>query len=376
LLDEAYRVCSKGLEKNPNYSNGHLVLGRIYQGQVKLSDAVFEFKKVLEFDPENLMAHSLLGSVFMQKADYKAAIDEYQAILTLNSDDDETQKLLKVAIEKAANAPQTKPSVKQVLAEKESNSAGMASMTMAELYLKQGHLDKATETYEEILKKDPTNDGARQKLKDLNLKPGVNTVTSTPSKSESIPAFHSKEDKLKSSHFDKEKGFKFSEDDILQVMAMDRGDKETKTSNVKVESKESEKIKATDEKKTNSGTTHYSAAQVDVLKAVLAELASITGIRRCFLTSLEGISVVSVGENSNNDSLEKQVLSIFKDTSQSAIKLNQGLLKQVLVTAETGHILLVSFLGSILVVLADHQINLGMLRLAMDGAAKKIEKVS
>jgi uncharacterized protein len=100
------------------------------------------------------------------------------------------------------------------------------------------------------------------------------------------------------------------------------------------------------------------------------------GIRRCFLTSLEGISVVSVGENSNNDSLEKQVLSIFRDTSQSATKLNQGSLKQVLVTAETGHILLVSFANGILVVLADHQINLGMLRLAMDGAAKKVEKVS
>jgi tetratricopeptide (TPR) repeat protein len=376
LLDEAYRVCSKGLEKNPNYSNGHLVLGRIYQGQTKLDGAVFEFKKVLEFDPENLMAHSLLGSVFMQKADYKAAIDEYQAILTLSSDDDETQKLLKVAIEKAANAPQTKPAVKQAPAEKESNSAGMASMTMAELYLKQGHLDKAAETYEEILKKDPTNPGARQKLKDLNLKSSVDAVVSTPNKLESIPAFHSKEDKSKSSHFDKEKGSKFSDDDILQVMAMDRSDKEAKASHVKAEIKESEKTKTTDEKKPASGAIHYSVAQVDVLKAVLAELASITGIRRCFLTSLEGISVVSVGENSNNDSLEKQVLSIFKDTSQSAIKLNQGLLKQVLVTAETGHILLVSFLGSVLVVLADHQINLGMLRLAMDGAAKKIEKVS
>jgi tetratricopeptide (TPR) repeat protein len=112
-LDEAYRVCSKGLEKNPDYSNGHLVLGRIYQGQTKLDNAVSEFKKVLEFDPENLMAHSLLGSLFMQKLDFKAAIDEYQAILTLTPDDDETQKLLKVAIEKAANVSQTETSIKE-----------------------------------------------------------------------------------------------------------------------------------------------------------------------------------------------------------------------------------------------------------------------
>jgi tetratricopeptide (TPR) repeat protein len=375
-LDEAYSVCSKGLEKNPDYSNGHLVLGRIYQGQTKLDNAVFEFKKVLEFDPENLMAHSLLGSLFMQKSDFKAAIDEYQAILTLTPDDDETQKLLKVAIEKAANVSQTESSIKESVVEREPNSASMASITMAELYLKQGHLGKAIETYEELLKKEPNNANVKQKLIDLKKTTVVDTPSPTPKKVEPTPVHNVKADKAKTSHLDKEKEAKFSEDDILQVMSMDRSDKETKARVVKPEVKESEKTRVVDEKPISSKAIQYSSIQIDVLKAVLAELASIMGIRRCFLTSIEGISVVSVGENSNNDSLEKQVLSIFKDTSQSATKLNQGLLKQVLVTAETGHIILVSFAGGILVVLADHQINLGMLRLAMDGAAKKVEKVS
>jgi tetratricopeptide (TPR) repeat protein len=375
-LEDAYRVCSKGLEKNPDYSNGHLVLGRIYQGQSKLDNAVLEFKKVLEFDPENLMAHSLLGLLFMQKSDFKAAIDEYQAILTLTPDDDETQKLLKIAIEKAANVSQVESTVKQVPAEKEENSHGMASITMAELYLKQGHQDKAIETYEELLKKEPNNTNAKQKLIDLRKMVVVDLPNATPKKAEPTPVHNIKSDKVKTSHSDKEKEAKFSEDDILQVMSMDRSDKETKAQSVKAEVKELEKTKVTETKPVPLKADQYSPAQIDVLKAVLAELASIMGIRRCFLTSLEGISVVSVGENSNNDSLEKQVLSIFKDTSQSATKLNQGLLKQVLVTAETGHIILVSFAGGILVVLADHQINLGMLRLAMDGAAKKVEKVS
>ena len=375
-LEDAYQVCSKGLEKNPDYSNGHLVLGRIYQGQSKLDNAVLEFKKVLEFDPENLMAHSLLGLLFMQKSDFKAAIDEYQAILTLTPDDDETQKLLKIAIEKAANVSQVEPAVIQVPTEKEANSSGMASITMAELYLKQGHQDKAIETYEEILKKEPNNTNVKQKLIDLKKTVVVDSPNAPPKKVEPTPAHNVKSDKVKTSHSDKEKEAKFSEDDILQVMSMDRSEKETKTKSVIAEVKEPEKTRKTEAKPVSLKADQYSSAQIDVLKAVLAELASITGIRRCFLTSLEGISVVSVGENSNNDSLEKQVLSIFKDTSQSATKLNQGLLKQVLVTAETGHIILVSFAGGILVVLADHQINLGMLRLAMDGAAKKVEKVS
>jgi len=388
-LDDAFRVCRKGLEKNPDYSNAHLVLGRIYQGQNKLDDAISEFKKVLEIDPENLMAHSLLGSLFMQKFDYKAAIDEYQAIFTLNPDDEETQKLLKVAIEKAANAPQTGSSneSKESSAEKKTDSGSMASATMAELYLKQGHLDKAVETYEELLKKDPNNAATRKKIVELKEKIAVDSFGSAPNKVESHHAPNLKTEKAKQAHLNKEKDSKFSDDDILQVMAMNRNDKVAKPSekqdliespktDMKTEVKEPEKKKSLSESQPVLPPHQFSQARIDVLKGVLAELASITGIRRCFLTSLEGISVVSVGENSNNDSLEKQILSIFKETSHSADKLHQGSLQQVLVTAETGHILLVSFAGGILVVLADHQINLGMLRLAMDGAAKKVEKVN
>jgi tetratricopeptide (TPR) repeat protein len=387
-LDDAYRVCKKGLEKNPDYSNAHLVLGRIYQGQTKLDDAVAEFKKVLEIDPENLMAHSLLGSVFVQKTDYKAAIDAYQAVLTLNPDDEETQKLLKVAIEKAANLS-TQPPAKETKTtehEPKADEIVVASATMAELYLKQGHPDKAIEVYEELLKKDPNNTTARKKLIELKEKAAVNSFGAAPNKTAQTPATAPKLEKSKQAHLDKEKDAKFSDDDILQVMSMGNekaakvpeksAQSETKNPEVRVETKESEKPKAVAENQTAPSNNHFSPARIEALKVVLAELAGITGIRRCFLTSLEGISVVSVGENSNNDSLEKQTLSIFKDTSQSSGKLNQGSLQQVLVTAETGHILLVSFAGGILVVLADHQINLGMLRLAMDGAAKKVEKVS
>ena len=387
-LDDAYRVCKKGLEKNPDYSNAHLVLGRIYQGQTKLDDAVIEFKKVLEIDPENLMAHSLLGSVFVQKTDYKAAIDAYQAVLTLNPDDEETQKLLKVAIEKAANLSNQPSAKENKTAEHEpkADEIVVASATMAELYLKQGHPDKAIEVYEELLKKDPNNATARKKLIELKEKAAVDSFGVSPNKVAPTLAALPKMDKPKTTHQDKEKDAKFSDDDILQVMSMgsDKAAKvpekpaqnEPKKPEAKVEAKEPEKPKMAAESHPASSNNHFSPARIEALKVVLAELAGITGIRRCFLTSLEGISVVSVGENSNNDSLEKQTLSICKDTSQSSGKLNQGSLQQVLVTAETGHILLVSFAGGILVVLADHQINLGMLRLAMDGAAKKVERVN
>jgi predicted regulator of Ras-like GTPase activity (Roadblock/LC7/MglB family) len=316
----------------------------------------------------------------MKLEDYKAAIDEYQAVLTINPDDDEAQEMLKTAIEKAASSPQSAPVAQEtkVDAAPKKTDHGMASITMAELYVKQNHLDKALEVYEEILKKDPEHAAARQKMAELKSNIAVNSLgSSIGSKSEASKSA-AKEDAKKAAAAGRKQDAKFTDEDIFQAMGMDRVAKpienpapkpaaEPAKIEPKTAVKEGEKPQATP-------TTAYSPEQIEVLKGTLAELASITGIRGCFLTGLDGISVVSIGENGNNEALEKQVLTIFKDTNQSAAKLEQGSLRQVLVTAETGHILLVSFAGGILVVLADHQINLGMLRLAMDGAAKKIEK--
>ncbi len=66
-LEEAFKICKKGLEKHPNYTSARVVLGRIYQEQEKIDQAANEFKKVLETDPENLMAHSLLGAIYVAR---------------------------------------------------------------------------------------------------------------------------------------------------------------------------------------------------------------------------------------------------------------------------------------------------------------------
>ena len=45
----------------------HYRLGRIYQTQGKLDDAITEFQKVIEIDPKNADAYSYLGEVFQEQ---------------------------------------------------------------------------------------------------------------------------------------------------------------------------------------------------------------------------------------------------------------------------------------------------------------------
>ncbi len=392
-IEEALDICKKGLEKHPSYTSARVVLGRIFQEKGKTDEAVSEFKKVLEVDSENLMAHSLLGSIFMVKNDYQAAIEEYQKILTLNPDDEETQTSLKQAIEKAAGDQKPVPIPKDNSAnEKKTNiKESTASLTIADLYLKQGHFDKAIEVFQELLGDDPQNLMLRQKLAevvdrqqknssvDLHAsKIKKNDFTKPPDLKEDMLADEVKTDKKAAQKSTKEDDSKFTNEDILQVMR--RGGKD----DVVVEERKiepivpkAEKVKTPEPVPTDKVETKskFDSKQVELLKGILAELGAVSGIMGCFLIGNDGITIVSMGETGNNADLGKQSLAIFQSTHRSVAQLNQGKLQQVLVTADAGHILLVSFVNFVLIVLANSKINLGLLRLSLESVIKKIDKI-
>ena len=391
-LEEAFNICKKGLEKHPNYTSARVVLGRIYQEQEKIEQAVIEFKKVLEIDPENLIAHSLLGKIYIVRGDYQSAIEEYQKILTLNPDDEETQEALKEAIEKAAGEQKSssKPPKELLTPEKKNPpNESTASLTIAELYLKQGHFDKAIEVFQELLANDPQNLMLRQKLVEVvdhqQKVSAIVSVVARLKKSEFIQPPDHKEDVLEEPRTDfkrpvrtkKDDDKKFTSDDILQVMR--RGGKD----DVVVEEKENlvrpksseivSNAKVKDFEKKND--VSLSPEQMESLKRILADLGSVEGIMRCFVTRGDGINIVSIGESSNNADLGIQAANIFESTHRSVTQLNQGKLHQVLVTADSGHILLVSFTNFVLIVLGNSKINLGLLRLALDTATKKLDRI-
>jgi len=407
-LEEALAVCRKGLAKHPNYASARVVLGRILQDQGKVEDAMAEFKKVLEGDPENIMAHTLIGGVLMQKKDYQAAIEQYQRVLTLNPDDESVQDLLKEAIEKTAGenkatvpakAPEKKPPPDRKPGGKEST----ASLTLAELYYKQGHFDKAVEVYQDLLGSDPQNQILRQKLNDAVAKQGEAAKTARPPKRDAFtkPPDH-KEDNIEAASAPTSgprpapavardaKGrtsddTKFTSEDILQVMQ--GGGKD----DVMVEEKAPVKAApaphpapappppaphAASVPAEPASAGSMNSSQIEQVKGVLAELAGTEGILGSMMTLPDGSPAVSVGDKGGEPSaLGKLAAAIFDSTNRSAERLGQGRLQQVLVTAETGHIILVNTPGGHLIVLASDRIKLGLLRLALDPAVKKLEKI-
>jgi hypothetical protein len=414
-LPEALEVCLKGLEVHGHYHNARAVLGRIYQDMGKDAEAEAEFKKVLEADPEHFQALTHVGEILLARKQHQAAIEEFQKALALNPDDEPTQELLKRAIEAAAqeqskSAAPAPPEKKQVVPPPASKDSS-ATLTIAELYLKQGHFDKAIEVYQELLAEDPQNLLLRQKLtsaveqqqKQQATSGGVaskikkDEFTRPPEPVGDSIAEDAKEAKKVSNAAKarREDDSKFTSEDILQVML--RSDKddvveekpktiptpppsappaqEPKASAAPPPAKE---VSASQPKaastQSESAVPVLSEHQTESLKGVLAELAGVEGIRGSFLSSEDGTLLVGLGK-ADGSGLGQIAAAIFQSTKQSVQRLSQGQMNQVLITADAGQILLVGTAKGVLVVLADDKIKIGLLRLALDAAVKKVEKI-
>jgi tetratricopeptide (TPR) repeat protein len=222
---EAVQVCLEGLERHPTYHTARLSLGRTHMEAGDLAAARRAFSEVLDLQPENHLAGKLLAEVQKKTSDLAGAADTYRTILRYYPNDREVQGLLSEALRGSAVAstataqgippapPKTPASpgpaamppfrppdpapdyragdldgaglavgetavsragpweadpaeVAQEHRAREGDDA-LQTNTLAELYLRQGLVDRAVEVYRAMLRVDPANQKAARRLADL-----------------------------------------------------------------------------------------------------------------------------------------------------------------------------------------------------------------
>lgn len=210
---EAVRVCLEGLERHPTYHTARLSLGRTHMEAGDLAAARRAFSEVLDLQPENHLAGKLLAEVQKKTSDLAGAADTYRTIMRYYPNDREVQGLLSEALRGSAAAstagaegippappktpaspgPAAMPPLRPpdpapdfragdldgaglpAEAAQEHGARGgddaLQTNTLAELYLRQGLVDRAVEVYRAMLRVDPANQKAARRLADLL--PGV-----------------------------------------------------------------------------------------------------------------------------------------------------------------------------------------------------------
>jgi tetratricopeptide (TPR) repeat protein len=93
MVDEGIDTCKRGVEHNPEFANGHLVLGRCYLAKKMHALAVEEFQVVVRIDPQNLAGYKMLATSYEEQGLKDEAIRYYQRILDLEPEPEIEHKI-------------------------------------------------------------------------------------------------------------------------------------------------------------------------------------------------------------------------------------------------------------------------------------------
>jgi tetratricopeptide (TPR) repeat protein len=93
-LDRATEVLEAGLQRHPDYSSAHVVLGRVLMDQDRTGDAEAAFRRVLELDNHNLVALRSLGDLARSDGRDQEALQHYSRLLDVEPADDQVRELV------------------------------------------------------------------------------------------------------------------------------------------------------------------------------------------------------------------------------------------------------------------------------------------
>lgn len=175
LLDDALEVARLGTQALPHFSPGFATLGRVYGQMGRIEEAMAAFSHALSIDCQSQAA--LIGmarlhlirserdqarKILQQTAEYHPHSESVRNMLVALDLPRPWDRLRQAQGTPAAAAPPDEP-----VAAVGSEPKSIFTATLAEIYVKQGLPDKAVAVYEEILKQDPHNQAARERLSAL-----------------------------------------------------------------------------------------------------------------------------------------------------------------------------------------------------------------
>ena len=184
--DEAVQTCKDGLKKMPDAIPGRLLLGRCYLETGRIAEARKELERVARVVEECLPVYKLLSQVYLEEKDVEKALEVLRKTLYFpGAEEGPPKKVTPLEMDllhrgtrppfvtpppfqnPAPPPPAEPPEEKKPVEEEKAAKPAIPTDTLAEIYLKQGHPDRALLVYQDILAKDPHNAVVKEKYESL-----------------------------------------------------------------------------------------------------------------------------------------------------------------------------------------------------------------
>ncbi len=155
-LPEAAAVCLDGLQRFPHYTTARLILAKTYQAAGDFDRSLAELAKILEVSPRDVQSHRLAAEIHRRCGRLDQAVTHLDTVLALDPGDRESRSLLGLL---RATSPGESSGLRRILADDT-----FVTLAFGSLCLEQGLLDEAASVFTRLLRKDPDNSEARERL--------------------------------------------------------------------------------------------------------------------------------------------------------------------------------------------------------------------
>ena len=169
LLDDALEAARFGTEMLPHFSPGFSTMGRILGQMGRLDESMCAYARALSIDRQSQAALVGLSRLHLVRGERDQARKILQQAKEFHPDDEKISDML-VALDLPrpwANIKQASKAQEQGPSHESAPGEPIATATLAEIYVKQGLLDKALEVYQGILAQSPENESARKRIMQL-----------------------------------------------------------------------------------------------------------------------------------------------------------------------------------------------------------------
>lgn len=95
MIEEAFRICVRGVQFNGNFAGGRIALAKILMERENFAGAADELNRAVELSPDNILAHSLLGECYLMLKQSKEALRSFKMVLFLAPNNEKAAKAVR-----------------------------------------------------------------------------------------------------------------------------------------------------------------------------------------------------------------------------------------------------------------------------------------
>ena len=164
-LQEAFNLAGERLRSFPADADAHVVAGSSLLGMGRVDEARDVLQEVGEIISGLSLVYDRMGDIYRKKGFHQDAAICYEKFLSLHPGAEDARKVIeKMILLEQEDQPVTEVGM---IYDENIPDPELFTVTLAELYIKQGHLQVAAEILKEIIWRQPQNSQAVAKLDSL-----------------------------------------------------------------------------------------------------------------------------------------------------------------------------------------------------------------